>query len=100
MSLPKKKRAKRPSESQHPEPGGLSRREVLELGAAAGAATIITSRKSHADDDYPDDDPPPGGDGPPPANGEPEICLEEPANSPPHTPFAALLPTGRSASGR
>jgi FtsP/CotA-like multicopper oxidase with cupredoxin domain len=100
MSLPKK-RAKRPAESQPPEPGhGLSRREVLELGAAAGAATIISSRKSLADD-YPDDPPPPPPDGgPPPANGEPQMCLEEPANSPPHTPFVDRLPIPPPAQHR
>ena len=64
------KRAKKNGSS-----GGVSRRDVLKIGAAAGAATVIaptmlTSRKTLAAQ----------------AVAEPVICAE-PADSPPHTPF-------------
>jgi len=73
---------------------------VLKAGAAAGAATLITSRISRADDYPPDDPPPPPDGGPPPADGEPQMCFEEPANSPPHTPFADKLPIPPPAQHR
>src|SRR5262245_7667281 len=59
----------------------VTRRDVLKLGAAAGAVTalgptIFTSRKAYA------------------AQGvaEPIICETEPVDSPPHTPFVDNLP--------
>jgi FtsP/CotA-like multicopper oxidase with cupredoxin domain len=63
----------------------LSRRDVLKLGAAAGAAsvlapTVLTSKKSSV---Y-------GFDGE--TVTEPVICVEEPDNSPPHVPFRDTLP--------
>jgi hypothetical protein len=61
----------------------VTRRDVLKMGAAAGAVTalgptIFTSRKSYAAA----------------ANHvtEPIICAVEPENSPPHTPFVDHLP--------
>ena len=55
---------------------GVSRRDVLKMGAAAGAMTalgptVLTSWKSYASAGI----------------AEPVICEEEPENSPPHTPF-------------
>ena len=59
----------------------VTRRDVLKMGAAAGAVTalgptIFTSRKAYA------------------AQGvaEPIICATEPVDSPPHTPFVDNLP--------
>ena len=63
------------------ESSGVTRRDMLKIGAAAGAAavvgpTMLTSWKSYA------------------AAGiaEPIICAEEPETSPPHTPFRDSLP--------
>jgi FtsP/CotA-like multicopper oxidase with cupredoxin domain len=63
--------------------GDISRRDVLKIGAAAGAVSVIaptmlTSRKAFALD----------GGGP---VAEPVICAEEPENSPPTTPFRDTL---------
>jgi FtsP/CotA-like multicopper oxidase with cupredoxin domain len=64
----------------------LNRRDVLKLGAVAGAATVLgptvlTSKKSSV---FAFD-----GDTPP---AEPIICAEEPDLSPPHRPFLDTLP--------
>lgn len=69
----------------------LSRRDAIKLGAVTGAATIITSRKSRAQtgDGYPDDSPPP-----------PEICGQQPTNSPPTRPFLQALPIPPAAIPR
>jgi FtsP/CotA-like multicopper oxidase with cupredoxin domain len=63
------------------EGSAVTRRDVLKMGAAAGAVTalgptIFTSRKAYA------------------ATGvaEPIICATEPVDSPPHTPFVDNLP--------
>ena len=63
------------------ESSGVSRRDMLKIGGAAGAATVLgptmlTSWKSYAQTGIP----------------EPIICDVEPENSPPHTPFLDTLP--------
>src|SRR5687767_11310691 len=63
------------------EGSGVSRRDMLKIGGAAGAATVLgptmlTSWKSYAQTGVP----------------EPIICDVEPENSPPHTPFRDNLP--------
>jgi FtsP/CotA-like multicopper oxidase with cupredoxin domain len=63
------------------ESSGVTRRDMLKIGGAAGAATILgptmlTSWKSYAQTSIP----------------EPIICDVEPENSPPHTPFRDNLP--------
>jgi FtsP/CotA-like multicopper oxidase with cupredoxin domain len=56
---------------------------VLKTGVVTGAASLLP-RRAFAQEDQASD--------PPPAVAEPQMCLEEPANSPPHTPFADPLP--------
>jgi FtsP/CotA-like multicopper oxidase with cupredoxin domain len=63
------------------ESSSITRRDILKMGAAAGATTvlgptILTSRKAFAQTGV----------------AEPIICAEEPVNSPPHTPFVDNLP--------
>src|SRR5688572_31256638 len=70
------------SENSH-GPRGTSRRTVLKAGAAVGAASLLP-RDAFAQVE------PTGGGGFPVA--EPQMCLEEPLNSPPHTPFVDRLP--------
>src|SRR5215213_9709263 len=74
--MPKKK-AKNRQGMEKETKGTISRRNVLKIGAAAGAATVLaphvlTSNKALAFQD--------------PAPTEPVICVT-PATSPPHHPF-------------
>src|SRR5262249_55965131 len=62
-------------------PGGVSRRIALKLGAAAGAVTMLTSRKSLASGTMFQSVPP-----------EPTVCSPQPAHSPATTPFVQALP--------
>jgi FtsP/CotA-like multicopper oxidase with cupredoxin domain len=63
------------------ESSSITRRDILKMGAAAGATTVLgptmlTSRKAYAQTGV----------------AEPIICSAEPENSPPHTPFVDNLP--------
>jgi FtsP/CotA-like multicopper oxidase with cupredoxin domain len=63
------------------ESSGVTRRDMLKMGAAAGAAgvlgpTMLTSWKSYAQTGI----------------AEPIMCAEEPENSPAHVPFVDTLP--------
>src|SRR5262245_45973793 len=65
------------------EISGVTRRDMLKMGAAAGAAgvlgpTMLTSWKSYAQTTA--------------SIAEPIICAEEPENSPAHRPFVDTLP--------
>jgi FtsP/CotA-like multicopper oxidase with cupredoxin domain len=75
--MPSKKAKRRKVVGKKKSEGAISRRDVLKIGAAAGAVTVLaptmlTSRKAFAE----------GG-----SVVEPIICSTEPDNSPPTTPF-------------
>lgn len=75
--MPRKKANRGTDDEGQSKKNGVSRRDVLKIGAAAGAAsvlapTLLTPSKTLAFRSAPD---------------EPVICATEPADSPAHTPF-------------
>jgi FtsP/CotA-like multicopper oxidase with cupredoxin domain len=62
----------------------INRRTVIKGTAIAGAAAVITSKKSAVFAQT--------ASRPPPTVAPPAMCAEEPANSPPTTPFVDTLP--------